>query len=804
MLRRAHDEDHLRHLLDQRSTALRQAMHLEDYDSPSVYSAPYFSPRPNDIAETRSLHSYRASPSPTPPVESRTRLNELAHSMLDLDDEPVDDDRVPDSEADPDDQDDSRLSMLGPKMRFHGKAPWEMDAETLDEEDEEDDRLSTRGRDGFRKGLSSFRSSSRGTTASARPSGESSRSNQPKQKRSFDSTASSPYGRGGYSPAAQPTPASRQAGLRLNLPLSGSATPPHGPASPRSIHSPHYKAPSPTPPRSNHEYAPFHKPSLTRRATNESAASQSLYSEEMHPYANPDLVVSYADEQVVTPAPARSAFNNLPDLVRSNSTATVTESLATSRSGTGSALTPDTSASSVAPSQNSPRNRASMFHGKEISSPLPIISAPLPTNNISSPLITPGVPPGWMERSQSPTFQLISLEQARAQRSRSTTAQNLSVSSTSSTPFPETPPAIDDPSPPSTIAFRTRARSISTGARAKTALQNMVSSVPARPPPERQNSEPAVPGKTLKHKKSGFMRLFNGGRAEKEEKYSPPPVPSLSDGYAAFNAQQQTGPPSSKSSIHRVPPPQLSPSMFQPQNSLDDSRVSPTSRLPPPLSINTTPQPRHRAASTADDFQTRTAPSDMSDRDWNQQELPQSAPPNVTEFPALKLRPVSTLFSAQFADHLTPQRDSDVPSQLSLDADVDTLSSTSPSTMISPVTPGLSLGGSARASGDRETGKLPMIALATTTDDQSALVQALQDQISNAKKAWQRHIWELEGQVRDLKAEVDGLRGGEYCETCGRGGTRNSGMMHDHKAPSGVVNRPRARTGTSARFGSAV
>ncbi|KAJ7275182.1 hypothetical protein B0H12DRAFT_1086134 [Mycena haematopus] len=802
MLHRAHDEDYVRQLLDQRSTAVRAAMNLEDYDSPSVYSAPFFSPRPNDISETRSLHSYRAPPSPPAPVESRTRLNELAHSMLDLDDDPndlEDDDRVLGTEADHDEPDDSRLSLLGPKMRFHGKAPWEMDAETLDEEDDEDDRTSTRGRDGVRKGLASFRSSSRGTTASARPSGESSRSNhQPKPKRSFDtiaSSAGSPYSRGGGTmhPSApssvlQPTPTSRQSSFRLNVPSS----------------APHSNAPSPAP-RSNHEYAAFHKPSLTRRPTNESAASQSLYSEEMHPYANPDLVVSYADDGLATPAPARSAFNSLPDLVRSNSTATVTESLATSRSGTGSALTPDTSTSSMAPSQSSPRSRVSMFHGKEISSPLPIMNAPLPANNISSPLMAPGLPPGWMERSQSPTFQLISLEQARAQRSRSTTAQNLSVSSTSSTPFPETPPAIEDHSPPIASA---RARSISTGARAKTALQNIVSSVPAQPSPERQTSEPVPPGKALKHKKSGFMRLFNGGRAEKEEKYYPPPVPSRPDGYAAFNTQQQTG-PLSKSSIHRVPPPQLSPSMFQPQNSWDDSRVSPTSSrpLPPALSINTAPQSRLRAASTADDFQTRTAPSDMSDRDWHQQELPQSAPPNVTEFPALKLRPVSTLFSAQFADHLSPQRDSDLLSQPSLDADVDTLSSTSPSTVVSPVTPGLSLGGGGgRASGDRDVAKAPT-AMATINEDQSALVQALQEQIVSAKKAWQRHIWELEGQVRDLKAEVDELRAtdGEYCGACGRGGARerNSGV-HDHKAPSSVINRPRARTGTSARFGSAV
>ncbi|KAJ7786164.1 hypothetical protein B0H16DRAFT_20458 [Mycena metata] len=815
------NEDHIRRILEQRAA---RAVPM-DLDSPSVYSAPFFSPRPTD--SPADSPSFRETPSPQI-HEARNRLNDLANSMLDLDDDdddlqPSDDDEDAADTVDADhvEPDDSRMSLLGPKMRFHGLAPWEMDADTLEEEDEPEP--DPRGRDGIRKGLG-FRSSSRGTTASSRPSGESSRSKEAKPKRSFDSS----YSRGGalqppgYPAPTAPLPSPR--GLRLNFPLPAAdplsspyATPPRAPASPRSITSSHRSnAPSPVS-RPTHEYAPFPNKSLTRRATNDSATSQSLYSDEMHPYANPDLVVSYADDQQ-TPAPARSTFN-FPGVARSNSTATVTESLTTvpslSRSVTGSTLTPDTSAASMSPSQ-SPRSRASMFHGKEISSPLPI-SAPMPTNNISAPLMAPALPPGWAERSASPTFALISLEQARAQRSRSATAQNLSISSTSSTPFPETVPA--DDSPPSSIASRARVRSISTGARAKNALQSMVGSGGGPPKPERHNSEPQVPqqgpngpagGKPLKHKKSnGFMRLFNSGRAaaEKEEKYSPPPVPSLSDGYAAFNAQQQGG---SKLSSHRIPAPQISPSMIQPSNTpWDDARVSPTSRpIPPSLSINTGPQSRLRAASAADDFQTRTVPSDLSDRDWHQADLPQSAPPNVTEFPALKLRPVSTLFSTHFGDHIVSARDMLDPPQPGLDADADTLSSTSPSTMVSPITPAL-LGRGSGGSSD----KTPM---ATITEDQSALVQALQDQIVSAKKAWQRHIWELEGQVRDLKAEVDGLRAGDgdaYCEACGRGrpgqqlpprsGSASATATHDHKA-GGVVNRPRARTGTAARFGSAV
>lgn len=196
MLRRAHDEDHVRQLLDQRRAAMHTQM--DAYDSPSLYSAPFFSPRPNDISDT---HSYRAPPSPPAPLEARSRLNELAQSMLDLDDysDHDSDDDDPDTvDAHHDQPDDSRMSLLGPKMRFHGKAPWEMDAEALEEEDEPEP--DNRGRDGIRKSLANFRSSSR--ASSTRPSGESQRSNQPKPKLSFETkrsfetiASSSAYGR---------------------------------------------------------------------------------------------------------------------------------------------------------------------------------------------------------------------------------------------------------------------------------------------------------------------------------------------------------------------------------------------------------------------------------------------------------------------------------------------------------------------------------------------------------------------------------------------------------------------------------
>lgn len=91
------------------------------------------------------------------------------------------------------------------------------------------------------------------------------------------------------------------------------------------------------------------------------------------------------------------------------------------------------------------------------------------------------------------------------------------------------------------------------------------------------------------------------------------------------------------------------------------------------------------------------------------------------------------------------------------------------------------------------------------TDDQASVIQALQGQIVSARKAWQQHIWELEGQVRDLKAEVEDLRMADYCASCGRGckheEKHHSSNSSDARKGS-VVDRPRARTGDAARFGN--
>lgn len=70
-----------------------------------------------------------------------------------------------------------RMSLLGPKMRFHSRAPWEMDEDALQEEDEPDyDTFLSPAKRSF--GFSS-----------PRPSGESARSQVNSQK-SFETTPS--------------------------------------------------------------------------------------------------------------------------------------------------------------------------------------------------------------------------------------------------------------------------------------------------------------------------------------------------------------------------------------------------------------------------------------------------------------------------------------------------------------------------------------------------------------------------------------------------------------------------------------
>ncbi len=126
-------DDYARQQRDQRSActdphARFSASDLSD--TTSEYSHSLFSTNPADRGEPPSPTSahYLASHGHIPPISiaDRERLNDPSCSSLDFDDA---------SDASPstslrDDQEDSDqlcISSLGPKMRFHSRAPWEME-----------------------------------------------------------------------------------------------------------------------------------------------------------------------------------------------------------------------------------------------------------------------------------------------------------------------------------------------------------------------------------------------------------------------------------------------------------------------------------------------------------------------------------------------------------------------------------------------------------------------------------------------------------------------------------------------------
>ena len=153
-------------LLDQRTTRadLQRVSSFSDYeDTPSVYSRAFLTPRLSDD------HRDGRIPSPSPPASrsssmprriERNRINELAVSMLDLDESEdnrtsfasastYEDDMRDDSDNELDGSPMPRMSLLGPKMRVHSKAPWEVDSPLIEDDEGEMSAFSGSGNTPF-------------------------------------------------------------------------------------------------------------------------------------------------------------------------------------------------------------------------------------------------------------------------------------------------------------------------------------------------------------------------------------------------------------------------------------------------------------------------------------------------------------------------------------------------------------------------------------------------------------------------------------------------------------------------------
>ena len=408
-------------------------------------------------------------------------------------------------------------------------------------------------------------------------------------------------------------------------------------------------------------------------------------------------------------------------------------------------------------------------------------------------LALPNHVPGWTELSVSPTFNLISLQEAQAQaRERSRTYTQAMPDA----PFLQTEPSSRN-SPPALPVLPGRARSRTASAGSKPKADVAISS----PLPLSQSGaaeDPAPNGATgslprsLKQKKSGFMRLFNGKDKDKPATPSPPCAPT-----AAAPSILRTP----KSSSARVPVPTLSPSLISQSPLQLDGIVNGdggengavenlqdrgnAKRHGTGLSVviqDTSLVPGTSHSARAGIGSTSFMSGNISDIGLS----PASAPPSTTSFPGLSLRPISTVFSAHFADHIMP-----------LDSSPTTQTDSS----------GITAAGSSSLSSP--SARYPSEEKYATEDDPYLTIHQLQEQMKSIRKAWQHQIWELEGQVRDLRAEIDDMRSkelrGERCILCGRTDEHGEGrgeVSESTGSRHGVVDRPRARVGVGTRFGA--
>ncbi|KAF6766538.1 hypothetical protein DFP72DRAFT_1088999 [Ephemerocybe angulata] len=823
MLRSVHSSpdthtDHVRHLLDQRINRLDPDDNFSALsqftDTPSVYSPAHFSPSYQDDR----LYS------------PRQRLNDpnLTNlSILDLERDPrysLDTDMQEDDTHSFDDADqerpgddhsdaDSRLSYLGPKMRFHSRAPWEMEDGIPEEESEPADSPKHHAFS-FSLGAKSVNHSSRSSSPRPsfnRPSGDSFRSHL-MPKRSFDTINSQMSSKGALYALAQeslssaslsrPNPPPQRDGLLGKLSTLGRTRGNSSPSSPILSSQrpyPHSRIP-PLPKdsldsRTLSDYDPF-APNQPRFASIRPPSPEA--EEACHPYANPDLVTM--------PAPPASDSSHLTAAVlppvRNDSSITVTQKFVAEPSPYV------TSRNSINSTTSGGRKRVSSVHGREISSPVAFqgISLPLEVNSTGHEGQPIGAShlAGWKEKFVPPAFSLISLEEARAQRAKTSAPQGDDATPTHSvadhsSQSTTTLPADDSSSTLNNelMNSRSRGRTTSAGAKAKNAFHSMVGSVIT----ERRESEPVIspahqpnvsqPPKALKHKKSGFMRIFNGGK-DKEPDIPPPPVPS---NYVSSDT------PTVKRIASRVPVPSyIQPPLASSTSSQDrfstSSNPTPSTesprRAPPSLHINTVAS-NTRGGDSMDRKQNGTMTGLFAPKPWENSQ-PQSAPADVTGFPALKLRPTSGLFSSHF-ENIVPDFQTFSVSEFD-----------TPSTgLTSPATP---------STGDRFS--------KSDVDRKPPPASTL---------SAQRRINELEAQLRTLTVEVEELRSnqhchqdtGAYCSSCGRGrvvstGSARDGHGHISSASSSssssgsargnghsVLNRPRAKTSTnSSRFVNAL
>lgn len=671
-----------------------------------------------------------------------------------------------DTDSDAEDVDSTcRISVRGPTIRFRSRAPWE----TSDTEERVDSTQPLARPTAKAKGKSTadgfVRNLARASPGISRPSVESS------------------YSQGNSTPSLEffPDGSTHRAMLyhvSAHMPASSASptlphnTGPYGEAT--SSISSHRSSTEDTSSYTTRGHgSAFTSPTYhSRSSTHSSRLSEDCSGREdfVHPYANPNLIASKPD------SPSQRS-----NLNRSDSITTVTDTIS-SRS-TSSAIPRESL--EVSPTSKNSQN-SQRISKKEISSP----SNPFHGDDINSayldrdtkflslhPPLRGSASPGWIAHHHSPPIALISLQEAQAREksriasSHTGPVRSSTVDSTSRAPFLHPGELTAAPNHQNDLSrvsnpVRPRAQSISTSARAKTALHSIVGTTsqfePRNPGP---SSSRTSGSRALKHKKSGFLRLF-GGRGDGDHT-SPPPVPPLRD---TFTMQ----------GVHEVPhfrnreqhPLSHAPAPMAGSGKLNSEGGAgtrhgyqgpecepsvPIARKLPPRSLNIdTGTSSHSTVVPNSGSDVGLRPNNDISRSASSLPLnvPQSAPSTALDFQALQLRPVSSLFSAHFAEYVDGS-DTDTP----LDS-----GTTSPSSnfgvMHSPLTPL-----SSRPSNDE-----PHRTVGVSAENPS-IIKALREQMLSSDKAWQQQVQELQQQIKVLEAKVEELRPADnkgYCESCRR------------------------------------
>ncbi|KIJ45143.1 hypothetical protein M422DRAFT_251336 [Sphaerobolus stellatus SS14] len=546
---------------------------------------------------------------------------------------------------------------------------------------------------------------------------------------------------------------------------------------------------SPAPPPDNYPSSysrPFRGQGVSHRQEREESifhfSSSSLSPSRMfHPYAHPEVVASSESLVPATPGISHQRLSDEQQL-----DVTIRRSSESSSSPRHNQSTIRKASAPELPIRKLPSRTKMSSHeeAEELSSHV------FP---VQSSAAWPGAAP-FSDYSSSPMNNLISLEQARArvqkgkEQVNTTPPKSTSVATASFSSSPSTETISEKSSSTS------RQRTMSTGKRSIAG----------------GDGDPIAAPKALKHKRSAFLKLFSGKEKDSPPKERDATTISISDpilrststpprmGWMESNSDIPPVPP--LQNIKRIPPPSLSIVVSSPSVPVPDPDGQDSIMLAPSPSttVNSPPDNSQYLYSSRLTLEGHRPRPDSGVRP------PASAPPSQTRFAGLSLRPVSTIFSAGFTDILgdlssPPPADQSFPSSRS------NPSPRTPNIGSSPTLPAFeaSRSNSMSTASDypltpTNTHPLPNIptlsspSSSTSYENPNAVIASLQTEMANLRKIHQRQVWELEGQVRDLKEEMEQLRNTGECEVCGA--DKQERRMTMMRAKSG---RPRAGTTVS-------